>query len=48
MLSVALDATATRSSLMVLDASSFTELASAEIPHAIPHSFHGLFTGASS
>ncbi len=43
-LSVVLDATARRSALLVLDATSFTELARAEVPHAIPYGFHGQFT----
>lgn len=30
--------------LLVLDAASFTELARAEVPHAIPFGFHGQFT----
>ena len=40
-LSVVLDAAAGRSFLLVLDASSFEELARAEAPHHIPFGFHG-------
>jgi len=43
-LSVVLDAAAARSSLLVLDAASFTELASASLPHAVPFGFHGQFS----
>jgi beta,beta-carotene 9',10'-dioxygenase len=43
-LSVVLDAEAARSSLLVLDATTFTELATAHVPHAIPFGFHGQFT----
>jgi carotenoid cleavage dioxygenase-like enzyme len=43
-LSVVLDTTERRSFLLVLDAASFTELARAEVPHAIPFGFHGHFT----
>jgi carotenoid cleavage dioxygenase-like enzyme len=43
-LSVVLDPGARRSYLLVLDARSFTELARAEVPHAIPFGFHGRFT----
>ncbi|MBB5957009.1 carotenoid cleavage dioxygenase-like enzyme [Saccharothrix tamanrassetensis] len=43
-LSVVLDAGAGRSCLVVLDASTFTELARAEVPHAIPFGFHGQFS----
>jgi carotenoid cleavage dioxygenase-like enzyme len=43
-LSVVLDAAAGRSMLLVLDATSFTELARAEVPHAIPFGFHGQFS----
>ncbi|MEV0675641.1 carotenoid oxygenase family protein [Actinosynnema sp. NPDC050436] len=42
-LSVVLDAAAGRSCLLVLDATTFTELARAEVPHAIPFGFHGQF-----
>ncbi|WP_308258699.1 carotenoid oxygenase family protein [Saccharothrix obliqua] len=45
-LSVVLDAAAQRSSLLVLDAARFTELARAEVPHAIPFGFHGQYTAA--
>jgi carotenoid cleavage dioxygenase-like enzyme len=38
-----LDPEAERSFLLVLDASSFTERARAEVPHAIPFGFHGQF-----
>jgi beta,beta-carotene 9',10'-dioxygenase len=43
-LSVVLDAAAGRSMLLALDASSFTELARAGLPHAVPFGFHGQFT----
>jgi carotenoid cleavage dioxygenase-like enzyme len=43
-LSVLLDADQGRSTLLVLDATSFTELARAEVPHAIPFGFHGQFS----
>ena len=43
-LSVVLDAAAGHSALLVLDAVSFTELARAEVPHAIPYGFHGQFS----
>jgi carotenoid cleavage dioxygenase-like enzyme len=42
-LSVVLDAAAGRSSLVVLDARSFEELARADAPHHIPFGFHGQF-----
>lgn len=42
-LSVVLDSRAARSSLLVLDATTFTELARATVPHAIPFGFHGQF-----
>lgn len=42
-LSVALDADAERSFLLVLDAASFTERARAVVPHPIPFGFHGQF-----
>ncbi|MFE9750582.1 carotenoid oxygenase family protein [Saccharothrix saharensis] len=42
-LSVVLDAEAGRSGLVVLDAATFTELARADVPHAIPFGFHGQF-----
>jgi carotenoid cleavage dioxygenase-like enzyme len=41
---VVLDARSGRSFLLVLDAPAFTELARAEVPHAIPFGFHGRFT----
>jgi beta,beta-carotene 9',10'-dioxygenase len=43
LLSVVLDSERERSSLLVLDARSLEEIASAEAPHHIPHSFHGQF-----
>lgn len=42
-LSVVLDAVGTTSFLVALDAATFTELARAEIPHAVPFGFHGQF-----
>jgi carotenoid cleavage dioxygenase-like enzyme len=42
-LSVVLDAGAGTSKLVVLDAQSFQEVASAAVPHVIPFGFHGLF-----
>lgn len=42
-LSVVLDATRGNSFLLVLDASSFIEMARAEVPHHIPFGFHGQF-----
>ena len=45
-LSVVLDAEAERSFLLVLDATSFTEIARAPAPQAIPLSFHGQFLEA--
>ncbi|GAA1999035.1 carotenoid oxygenase family protein [Catenulispora subtropica] len=45
-LSVVLDADAGTSKLVVLDAQSFQELASAKVPHTIPFGFHGLFHSA--
>jgi carotenoid cleavage dioxygenase-like enzyme len=42
-LSVVLDTRAGRSSLLVLDAGSFEELARAEAPHHIPFGFHGQY-----
>ncbi|MCC8249971.1 carotenoid oxygenase family protein [Saccharothrix luteola] len=44
LLSVVLDASVGRSGLLVLDAATFTELARADVPHAIPFGFHGQFT----
>jgi len=43
-LSVVLDASSARSFLLVLDGPTFTELARAEVPHAIPFGFHGQFS----
>ncbi len=40
------DTDAARSSLLVLDAGSFTELAMADVPHVIPFGFHGQFSRA--
>ncbi|MGH4001782.1 MAG: carotenoid oxygenase family protein [Pseudonocardiaceae bacterium] len=45
-LSVALDANAGTSCLLVLDAASLTELTRATVPHAVPFGFHGGFTRA--
>ncbi|MDY7083096.1 MAG: carotenoid oxygenase family protein, partial [Halobacteria archaeon] len=42
-LSVVLDSQNEKSFLLVLDASTFDELARAEAPHAIPFGFHGSF-----
>jgi beta,beta-carotene 9',10'-dioxygenase len=42
-LSVVLDVGAGTSFLLVLDASTFTELARATVPHAVPFGFHGRF-----
>jgi beta,beta-carotene 9',10'-dioxygenase len=47
-LSVVLDSTAGRSFLLVLEASSFEEMARAEAPHHIPFGFHGQFFGGVS
>ena len=44
-LSVVFDSREERSFLLVLDAGSFTELARAQAPHHVPHSFHGQFFG---
>jgi carotenoid cleavage dioxygenase-like enzyme len=43
LLSVVLDTERGTSSLLVLDAANLEEIASAEAPHHIPHSFHGQF-----
>lgn len=43
LLSVVLDSTAEHSFLLVLDATTMTEIARAELPHALPFSFHGQF-----
>ena len=45
-LSVVLDTVARRSFLLVLDAASFTEVARATLPHAVPLGFHGQWFGA--
>lgn len=47
-LSVVLDAAAGHSSLLVLDAASFQELARADAPHHIPFGFHGQHFGGPS
>ena len=44
LLSVVLDGKKGTSFLLVLDASSFHEIARAEVPHHIPFSFHGMYT----
>ena len=41
--SVVLDASAERSFLLILDASTFTELGRAEVPHHIPYGVHGIY-----
>ena len=46
LLSVVLDAGRRRSSLVVLDATSMTELARAQAPHVIPHGIHGDYYAA--
>jgi carotenoid cleavage dioxygenase-like enzyme len=46
-LSAVLDIRSSRSFLLVLEASTFQELARAEAPHHIPFGFHGNFLGAS-
>ncbi len=43
LLSVVLDVDVERSALLVLDASTFEELARAPLPHALPFGFHGQF-----
>ncbi|MFJ6082463.1 carotenoid oxygenase family protein [Streptomyces sp. NPDC092369] len=43
-LSVVLDSTAQSSYLLVLDATTFTELARARVPQPVPFGFHGVFT----
>ncbi len=45
LLSVVLDASASTSFLLVLDASDLSELARAQAPHHIPFGFHGQFSG---
>ncbi len=47
-LSVVLDARKTTSLLLILDASTFGELARAELPHHIPFGFHGNYLAAQS
>jgi carotenoid cleavage dioxygenase-like enzyme len=44
-LSVVFDAGAGHSFLVVIDAGSFTEVARAAVPHAIPYGLHGAFMG---
>jgi beta,beta-carotene 9',10'-dioxygenase len=46
LLSIVLDGKKGTSFLLVLDASSFREIARAEVPHHIPFSFHGMYTSA--
>lgn len=46
-LSVVLDVGRGASSLVALDARRFTEIARADVPHAIPFGFHGQFAGGS-
>jgi beta,beta-carotene 9',10'-dioxygenase len=46
LLSVVLDGGRNTSFLLVLDASTLTELARAEVPHHIPFSFHGRFAAS--
>lgn len=45
-LAVVLDGAQGRSFLLALDAATFTEIARAEVPNAIPFGFHGQFFGA--
>jgi carotenoid cleavage dioxygenase-like enzyme len=45
LLSVVLDTAREASSLVVLDARNLDEIARAEVPHHIPHSFHGQYFG---
>ena len=45
LLSVVLDIARQASSLVVLDARTLDELSRAEVPHHIPHSFHGQYFG---
>jgi beta,beta-carotene 9',10'-dioxygenase len=47
-LSVVLDARAATSYLLILDASTFRELARAEVPHHIPFGFHGNYMAGAS
>ena len=42
---VVFDAGVDSSFLLVIDATSFTEVARAAVPHAIPHGLHGTFVG---
>jgi len=46
LLSVVLDGRRDTSFLLVLDATTLTELARAEVPHHIPFSFHGRFAAS--
>jgi beta,beta-carotene 9',10'-dioxygenase len=46
LLSIVLDGARERSFLLVLDAATLEEIARAEVPHAVPFSFHGQFFGA--
>ena len=45
LLSVILDPERGTSSLLVLDAATLAERARAEVPHHIPHGFHGQYFG---
>ena len=45
-LSVVFDASAGYSFLLVINATSFTEVARAAVPHAIPYGLHGTFVGS--
>ena len=47
-LSIVLDAKKAASFLLILNASSFRELARAEVPHHIPFGFHGNYFSATS
>lgn len=47
-LSVVLDTSAGHSFLLVIDATNFTEVARAAVPHAIPYGLHGTFVGKES
>jgi carotenoid cleavage dioxygenase-like enzyme len=47
LLSIVLDANRETSVLLVLDAATLQEIARAEVPHHIPHHFHGGFTSKS-
>ncbi|KAF9818292.1 hypothetical protein IEO21_02920 [Rhodonia placenta] len=46
LLSVTLDETTMRSSMVVIDAKEMTEIARAEMPHVYPVGFHGVWYGA--